>query len=422
MSLKVQLIQSIIVSPAIAALLYGMKVTGVYMFDNYISPKLYTCISIQSSESEFYDAVLMFIQAQNGVKVNHITARLLVEKNIDKSPTVQCHKPPSLHYQPTHTGLVISMPYKGRVIYISKKTDTDTLKSNGRRNSETYVDTLSLSIFGNNNTFLKNLLIDAVVYANKAHTDQIRIYTPAGCWSESWSLALSKPKRYLDSVIMDNATSQSIIQDANLFMESQQWYETMGIPYRRGYLFHGPPGCGKTSLCQVIASTLQLDICMLSMSKKETNDSLLTTLIRNASARSIILLEDIDAVFTLREGKENTFVTFSGLLNALDGIASQEGKIFIMTTNHIEKLDPALIRPGRCDVKIRVNHASRHQLVAMFLRFFPDQNDHAQLFAGCLPADKLSMAQIQNHLIGHRHSAQEALETAPQILIDDQLI
>ena len=59
------------------------------------------------------------------------------------------------------------------------------------------------------------------------------------------------------------------------------------------------------------------------------------------------MLEDVDAIFVERKAQsEKGGVTFSGLLNAIDGVASQEGRIFIMTTNHIEKLDPALIRPG----------------------------------------------------------------------------
>jgi hypothetical protein len=234
------------------------------------------------------------------------------------------------------------------------------------------------------------------------------------------SQVLSKKPRSLASVVLDNTLSQDMIKDARKFLESGQWYENLGIPYRRGYLLYGPPGCGKTSFCQVLAGALRLDICMLSLSNRGMDDNNLASLLREAPARSMVMLEDVDAVFTNRELQKSAGdaagITFSGLLNAIDGVASQEGRIFIMTTNHIEKLDPALIRPGRCDVKVMVCNASRDQLAAMFLRFFPGRDDDARRFAGRLPAGELSMAQIQGHLVEHKDSPEAAIEATLQLL------
>ena len=95
----------------------------------------------------------------------------------------------------------------------------------------------------------------------------------------------------------------------------------------------------------------------------------------DAPASSIILLEDIDGLFVEREAvnpsQEGRRVTFSGLLNALDGVRSQEGRILFMTTNHREKLDPALLRPGRCDVQVELKNASFKQMKEMYERFHP---------------------------------------------------
>lgn len=91
------------------------------------------------------------------------------------------------------------------------------------------------------------------------------------------------------------------------------------------------------------------------------DDDGLNGLLNNAPMKSIILLEDIDAIFVDRtsvQENQSRGVTFSGLLNALDGVRSQEGRILIMTTNHREKLDPALMRPGRADCHIELNYAS----------------------------------------------------------------
>jgi len=80
-------------------------------------------------------------------------------------------------------------------------------------------------------------------------------------------------------------------------------------------------------------------------------------------------MEDVDAIFIERSKKEESGVTFSGLLNAIDGIGAQEGRLLFMTTNHIDRLDPALIRPGRCDIKIELKKATRGMISRMFDRF-----------------------------------------------------
>lgn len=95
----------------------------------------------------------------------------------------------------------------------------------------------------------------------------------------------------------------------------------------------------------------------------------------NAPLRSVILLEDIDAIFVDRDSVQSAQtqgknVTFSGLLNALDGVRSQEGRILMMTTNHREKLDPALLRPGRADMHVELNMASESQMKGLFRKFF----------------------------------------------------
>jgi len=135
-----------------------------------------------------------------------------------------------------------------------------------------------------------------------------------------------------------------------------------------------------------------------------------------------VLLEDVDAVFVDRSvqpegGGRGTGVTFSGLLNALDGVASQEGRLFFMTTNHIEKLDPALIRPGRCDVKLEVRRASRPQARRLYLRFFPEAPAKAaDAFAAALPEFELSMAALQGYLLEHKTDPTGALAHTARLL------
>ena len=134
---------------------------------------------------------------------------------------------------------------------------------------------------------------------------------------------------------------------------SIKFFQKNNLSLRCRY-FHSK-GCGKTTFVQVLASQLKLDICILNLNNKDLTDNTFASYLREAPEKALILLEDVDAIFTRRSpttGNGSESVSFSGLLNALDGVAAQEGRIFFMTTNHIEQLDPALIRPGRCDIKV----------------------------------------------------------------------
>jgi chaperone BCS1 len=81
-------------------------------------------------------------------------------------------------------------------------------------------------------------------------------------WCGGWEKAMTKRPRTLDSVVLDDQQGEGIIEDARQFLGAAEWYEKTGIPYRRGYLLYGPPGCGKTSFCQALAGELKLDICI----------------------------------------------------------------------------------------------------------------------------------------------------------------
>lgn len=108
----------------------------------------------------------------------------------------------------------------------------------------------------------------------------------------------------------------------------------MGIPYKRSYLLYGPPGTGKSSFAQAIAGQIKFSICFVNCSDK-INDFHFNSLLNRAPQKSIILIEDVDSIFSERKNTEkNNQLTFSGFLNAIDGVRSQEGRIIIMTTNY----------------------------------------------------------------------------------------
>ncbi|CAK5271615.1 unnamed protein product [Mycena citricolor] len=204
-----------------------------------------------------------------------------------------------------------------------------------------------------------------------------------------WPTVKHKTRRSLDSVILPPGRLASLMEDVREFLSAETWYMDAGIPHRRGYLLYGPPGTGKTSTIYALAGALNLEIYSLSLASRFVDDSYLQRAASAIPKNGIFLIEDIDCAFPSREAEDEIepapgmrarngmqnrsrpSVTLSGLLNVIDGVGSEEGKLFFATTNHIERLDAAFMRPGRIDVKIEYELATSEQAGALFLKFFP---------------------------------------------------
>ncbi|EPQ58714.1 hypothetical protein GLOTRDRAFT_126816 [Gloeophyllum trabeum ATCC 11539] len=249
-------------------------------------------------------------------------------------------------------------------------------------------ETITLTTLSRDRLLFPRLLSDARDLAMKGQEGKLVIHT---AWGIEWRpFGQPRRKRPLHSVVLDEGVADTIHRDLTSFLERRQWYADRGIPYRRGYLLYGPPGSGKTSFIQALAGTLAYDICLLNLSERGLTDDKLNHLLSNVPDRSFVLIEDVDAAFNKRvktgEDGYQSAVTFSGFLNVLDGVASGEERIIFMTTNHIEKLDPALIRPGRVDLAVLIDDASPAQARNLFTQFYG--GDDARQAAG-VPDDEL---------------------------------
>lgn len=224
---------------------------------------------------------------------------------------------------------------------------------------------------------------------------------------DTWQEGAFLPVRRLESVVLAEGVLERLVADILSFMDREEWYADLGIPFRRGYLLVGPPGNGKSSLVMALAGHLQAPLCPLTLANESVTDSTLADMMSNLPPRAIVLIEDIDALFDGRTALQSGKLTFSGLLNAIDGVSAGSSRLLFVTTNHPERLDPALIRPGRIDQILELGNADRDQARRMFLRFFPGADAHAAQFA--VWAEGQSMATLQQHLIARHHDINEAV-------------
>jgi len=261
------------------------------------------------------------------------------------------------------------------------------------------VETIHLGALFTKRRLMEELLEGVARHAGARRANRLTLFT-VDRWGDEWRLADSKPRRSLDSVVLDEGVARHLHDDIHEFFSRREWYVQMGIPWRRGYLFHGPPGTGKTSAAFALAGELRLKLCALSLTNPKLNDNVMADLLQRTPPRSLILIEDIDAFFNSRDKQDSRIqISFSGLLNAIDGVGAQEGRIVVLTTNHRERLDAALIRPGRIDVEVELGNASPSQLRGLLQRFHPDAGGRIDRIVAAYPARSLSPAQIQQILI-----------------------
>ncbi|KAI8267375.1 hypothetical protein K4K58_008029 [Colletotrichum sp. SAR11_239] len=284
---------------------------------------------------------------------------------------------------------------------------------------------------------------------------------------ESWDTTILRPIRLLETVHFDEKTKSELVDDIETYLDpsTRKFYTERGIPYRRGYLFYGPPGTGKTSLSLALASRFNLELYLVHIPSIR-GDSDLENLFTALPPKCIVLLEDIDAVGIERRKKLDVDVdsdeddaasdassekeyarcrcTLSGLLNVLDGVASQEGRIVLMTSNVAHKLDKALVRPGRIDRMIYLGNISQESAKGMFERMYrphltnktavlekdpeasqqetQDFDDLVASFSSHIPENMFTPAQLQGFLLKYRSDPKTAVERIEEWVMEEKAV
>lgn len=369
-----------------ASVLYSLKeIPGKVM--SFGKRKLITSVSVSSHDGKLYPYLNQWLDLHPYTK----NARLLSASQKEISTPIIFSPAPGDHV----------LTYKGHYIWATKERQNLTTGQSKR-----LLESITLkTVTGTLQTF-RDLLNEVRELQERDPSKVMQIYINR---PDYWdTIGTKKNPRTFESLILPAGVKENLIKDLEQFKTSKQEYTKLGIPYRRGYMLSGSPGGGKSSCAEAIAAYLCRDVYILRLSAKNLDDSDLLSLIASTSSNSVLLLEDCDCMFSNREAEESSKITFSGLLNALDGTSSKEGLVTILSTNHIENIDPALMRPGRVDKHLRLENATKEQAEELYLRFFPGSSNAAQfssLFIG------ESMAAVQGALIQHKDNEEELLQT-----------
>ncbi|KAL2268607.1 hypothetical protein VTJ83DRAFT_3453 [Remersonia thermophila] len=333
---------------------------------------------------------------------------------------------------------------------------------------------LVISCFGRSPEPIKELLRHAKEQFYQDHQAKTIIRRPAGHnirrygpGRHNWHQVADRPVRPLRTVVLDDEQKIRVLTDMNEYLHpaTPRWYANRGIPLRRGYLFHGPPGTGKTSLSFALAGVFGLDIYVISLLDPTLTEEDLLGLFNSLPRRCIVLLEDIDSAGLRRpddpepapsddekeaakdkekqgtnhsdttknnkrsgrrsrsrkkssnggggggsssgsgssnsnngDNSDNQGISLSGLLNAIDGVASHEGRVLIMTTNKPESLDEALIRPGRVDLQVAFTHATQQQAKELFVRMYEPEDGYHAASTKSEPSSSPPLSRVMSEL------------------------
>lgn len=332
------------------------------------------------------------------------------------------------------------MWYKKRPLII-KYSKRETANS-----SDNAIENYSVTVFGQDRSRLESF-VEEISTFRKIEEGRLLVYTQNnGGWL--WS---SKRKRTFDTVYMPEKQKKDILNYITNFNKNEAWYNIRGIPWRLGISLEGPPGTGKTTIATALASWFDRPLYSLNLSTVGGDEALQKAFL-SVDRDGIILIEDIDS-YGVAQKRSETFepemvpapeneselkkaaeagspiaqtkqqksygVTLSGLLNAIDGVAATEGRILIMTTNHPEKLDPALVRAGRIDRRIFIGKLGMPEVEAMFRCFYPEATPtQMETLKGYAKLVNLTAANWQGLFIQHHDSLEtliEGFETSTRI-------
>jgi len=302
--------------------------------------------------------------------------------------------------------------YRGRPFCVDFYRSEDTRGWTPKRS-----ESLVFRTVGRDQTLLKALVTEIA----SCHKRYERVRSSLFVYSEYWDRVEGYSARLLDSVILPAGERDRLVADIEKFKNSKSRYRHLGVPYHRGYLLYGPPGTGKTSLVSALADKFAMSIYAINLT--DFNDRSLMKAMNDVPPGSLVLFEDVDCMMGTKPRRDDKpsagtppgkpedksavdkfGVTLSGLLNVLDGFHAPDEVLYMMTTNKIDALDPALLRPGRIDYRLYMGAASEQQKLELYCRFFAEAEQcEARAFVEAHSCAE-TMAEFQGLLLEHLDS------------------
>lgn len=249
--------------------------------------------------------------------------------------------------------------YKGRLLILNRQE----LESSG---SEIQKEQVTLTVLGRSHSIFKEIL--------KENTPEVTNHLlNISEYRDCWDIVMRTRKVPLGELALNPETKDLLVREIEYFENSEDQYRRQGLPYKLTMLLHGLTGSGKSSVIRSLASTYNKTICEMNIG--EFNDKTFRNALRSVPKNSIVTIEDFDSASATKtrtgvsdgvhESSKGTDaedikmddwsgLTLSGILNSLDGVASLDGVIIVLTTNVRDAIDPALLRSGRIDTTIEL--------------------------------------------------------------------
>lgn len=276
-------------------------------------------------------------------------------------------------------------------------------------------ETINITTIGRSQRPIRNL-IDSCIPSKEEEN-----YTKVYRWEKGWVWSHNQTSRSFNSVVLPKKTKNKILNTIKQFDNDKDFYVKNGIPYHLGICFYGVPGTGKTSIVKALCDHLNRDLYILNISRM--TDKSLEEALSKTGEKALVLMEDIDTENAVGARKNvindtknlagSTEVTepselsvyddfggltLSGILNAIDGVTSSDGRILIMTTNDLKKLDPALKRKGRIDLMLEIGVLIDETFREMFKRLYGGY----EVPKDVVFKDNVSPAELQGLILENR--------------------
>ena len=245
------------------------------------------------------------------------------------------------------------------------------------------------------------------------NSNELYMYNISGSKNDNEDIGINSigrimDKRSLDTLFFNDNIKDTIISHIDNFLRNKHIYEEKNLTFKTGILLYGEPGTGKSSLVKALATEYGYNLIVLDMTTFDRLDvALLTSCINADTDKFIVLLEDIDTLFTSLNRDDNAIekdekAVINKMLQFLDSSSSPSDTIFIATTNHIEMLDAALLRDGRFDLKVQIKNIDHDTAVDMVKSFnITDNNTIEKIIAKTSTEETINPAKLQNKILDH---------------------